>query len=145
MLKYGGVYFDLDVELHKPFHELLNVGDCFLIDYTDQADYFTHRGWDLILELFFLAAKPENPFMHRVVQCLKNSRNRDYSHAEDIIMEVMLRSGPGFLTNIYRSHGGQYDNIVILKNLIKNPKKSIPGEYVGMHRGDVTWCTDFES
>jgi len=83
--------------------------------------------------------------MHRVVQCLKNSRNRDYSHAEDIIMEVMLRSGPGFLTNIYRSHGGQYDNIVILKNLIKNPKKSIPGEYVGMHRGDVTWCTDFES
>jgi mannosyltransferase OCH1-like enzyme len=147
---YGGFYFDMDVEPHKPLDEdILNHSAIFPVDeYANAVDCQNPRmnsyclvGQNFLLGQYAFGATAKHPFMKSLVD--KITRNLEtYIRTAKQIKEVDKNSvhyfvykttGPDFVTDCYV----QYPNKEQLY-ILSNGKRQVFGDYA-THKYAGTW------
>jgi mannosyltransferase OCH1-like enzyme len=147
---YGGFYFDLDVEPHKPLDEyILNHSAVFPVDeYANSTDcknprmnLFCSMGQKFLLGQYAFGATANHPFMkllvdtikHNLEEYIKSSIKINNSSKDNIHYFVYKTTGPDFVTDCYV----RYPN----KNqlyILSNGKRQVFGDYA-THKYIGTW------
>jgi mannosyltransferase OCH1-like enzyme len=138
---YGGFYFDLDVEPHKPLDEsILNHSAVFPVDeYANSTDcknprmnLFCSVGQNFLLGQYAFGATAKHPFMKLLVDTIRHNLNEyikvaiKYNNAsKDVVHHFVYKTtGPDFVTDCYI----RYPN----KNqlyILSNGKRQVFGDY----------------
>ena len=138
---YGGFYFDLDVEPHKPLDDnILNHSAVFPIDeYASAVDCQNSRmksfclvGQNFLLGQYAFGAVAKHPFMKILVDKIREnlenyiavSKKFNNTMRDDVHYFVYKTTGPDFVTDCYV----QYEN----KNelyILSNGKRQVFGDY----------------
>jgi len=138
---YGGFYFDMDVEPHKPLDEkILNHSAVFPVDeYANALDCKHPRmnsycivGQNFLLGQYAFGATAKHPFMKILADKIKDNLNKYIRVAGNISERdkdavhyyVYKTTGPDFVTDCYV----QYDNKEQLY-ILSNGKRQVFGEY----------------
>lgn len=138
---YGGFYFDMDVELHKPLDEnITNHSAIFPIDeYANSLDCQKPRmssycslGQNFLLGQYAFGATSKHPFMKLLVDRIHRKIDKyiqiasqiDEKNKNDVHYFVYKTTGPDFVTECYL----KYEN----KNqlyILSNGKRQVFGDY----------------
>jgi hypothetical protein len=119
---YGGIYLDMDVNVLKPFDEILDNGCVFPIDeiiYDNECDsdrykHFCSGSINFLLGQYAFAAEPKNKFVKLLVDTINN--NIDIyisSYVANSDSYVFETTGPDTVTKLYMNYPDK-DNIKIL-------------------------------
>ena len=138
---YGGFYFDMDIELHKPLDEnVTNHSAIFPIDeYANSLECQKPRmtsycsvGQNFLLGQYAFGATAKHPFMKLLVDRIHNKLNKYIKIAEqintnnktDVHYFVYKTTGPDFVTECYLKYE-QKNQLYILSN----GKRQVFGDY----------------
>ena len=100
LYKFGGMYMDMDITVHRKFDHLLCEDKCYLFPFKHR-DYFKHRGWDQIISNCMLATPPEHPFIDKAIVHLASGMINRTVRSDDELIDVFAKTGPIFLTKLY--------------------------------------------
>jgi inositol phosphorylceramide mannosyltransferase catalytic subunit len=95
LLKYGGVYVDLDFECLKPVDSLLADEQCVLS--LEPKEHCMYHNLPYIISNAFMAAIPQHPFFNQIVKELV-FYSPNASAINDFVLET---TGPFMLSRIY--------------------------------------------
>lgn len=147
---YGGFYFDLDVEPHRPLdNALLNHSAVFPVDeYADENDCNNIRmqslcknGQNFLLGQYAFGCVPKHPFMkmlvdeiHQNVEKYASSYTRIKSKNRNSMHHFVFKTtGPDFVTDCYVKYADK-QHIYILSN----GRRQVFGDYA-THNYVGTW------
>ena len=110
---YGGFYLDLDMNVLRPFDELLNYSCVFPVDeyihtvYCQHSRYkpFCSVGQNFLLGQYAFAASPKHPFIKELIDRIHGNINK-YIKTVDFGSEdyIYKTTGPDFVTEVYTTY-----------------------------------------
>jgi mannosyltransferase OCH1-like enzyme len=107
LLKYGGVFVDLDFRCMKNVEPIIDSGNCFFGLECDK--HCKHNNKEKIICNAFMACAPNSDFMNEVCESLMENKIDELNNLPSWL-QVLEITGPFKLTNIY--DGSQYKNQV---------------------------------
>ena len=154
--KYGGFYFDIDVEIIKPLDELLDNNLIFPVEFSRDALenihsnipkklYSSYTIIDDNIGQYGFASEPNNDFLmfyisnienHRIpIEYILNDNKYDILSGEQKQEYVCCTTGPRLLTLIYYEYNNK-SKVTLLRN--SNNKQMHFGDY-GIHHCYQSW------
>ena len=147
---YGGFYFDMDVEPHKPLDdEILNHSAVFPVDeYANKMDCQNPRmksycsvGQNFLLGQYAFGTTAKHPFMKLMVDKIQQNlddyikvANQINKHDPNLVHYFVYKTtGPDFVTDCYV----QYQNKEQL-HILSNGKRQVFGDYAS-HKYVGAW------
>lgn len=98
LLKFGGVYADLDYECLEPLDWLLGNKSCCLgLEPTEHSRIFNKS---FLVGNAFMAVVPQHPFFEAIINEISNN----HSNYKDKFNYVLETTGPIMLSNLYESY-----------------------------------------
>ena len=111
LLKFGGVYIDIDYESLKPIEPILeNQVLCFGLEPKKYSDF--HKA-EYFLGNAFIASVPEHEFLNQLVKHISDSLENITIPKENKYYYVMNSTGPLLLNNLYQSYPSR-QNITLI-------------------------------
>ena len=103
LLKYGGLYVDLDFECFRNIESLLSEHKCVIG--KEPKEHCDIHDKNLILSNAFMASEPDNSFINAIVNEFYKPINVT-NHANNMVLES---TGPFMLTRVYNSFRNKCD------------------------------------
>jgi mannosyltransferase OCH1-like enzyme len=142
LYEYGGIYTDMDVFCYKNFYTLLQKECCIVGDVKDRS-----------LSNFLICSTPKHKFLDACIKTiLLNSNTRkknnkiafkdDKNNKSDFVLNTINLTGPGLITNVYRSNFySEYINTIeILNNsLYDGDILNVCDDQITLHLYTSTW------
>lgn len=139
--KYGGIYFDVDVELICPIHHIVNAGSFMGIEQSFATNGIQPKAPIGVNPGLGMGAYPEHPILHEI---LDKYQNLDFSVNGDTVVT--------FTTDTLRAHGLKNENkLQTVEDINIYPTqyfcpidsttglKSITENTVSIHHYDCSW------
>lgn len=101
LLKYGGVYIDLDFECLKPIDALLADEQCVLC--LEPREHCRYHNLPYIISNAFMATTPRHPFFNNIIKELVFYRSNS-SSINDFVLQT---TGPFVLNRVYERFSDQ--------------------------------------
>ena len=114
LLKFGGVYADLDYECLEPLDWLLGNKSCCLGLDPVEHSYLFNKPY--IISNAFMAVMPQHPFFKSIISEINNN----HSNAQDKFNYVLETTGPYMLSNLYESYLNK-DQIWLIPSELTSP------------------------
>jgi len=93
MHHYGGIYIDQDIQMYKPFDDLL-------MDYFLASMIFVFSGHSkTTISNYFMASKKGHPFWDYCIKGLAKSQRNNFFHRKQSYFGVFFVCGPFYLNN----------------------------------------------
>ena len=107
VLRYGGLYGDIDTECRVPIESLISPGDAMVVGYeaefpTWEIAWNRHYARKRQVEQWFFAAAPGHPVLRRVCDWIADHYDAPLSDSED--RDTLERTGPGVWTDMVLRH-----------------------------------------
>lgn len=135
---YGGIYLDLDMDIHSSFKSLDKTKCIFPIEIKE-----TKETNNILIGNYAFYAPPRHPFLKHIIDCIMNPiPDDDIKIAQDNHTDpkehvyVYLTTGPELVTRAYWSYPDR-ENIILLEPSDKF-KNDCFGDY-GEHRYYGSW------
>ena len=129
VLRYGGVYVDMDIECRRPFDDVIGPRDLLVAGWEMGFSSFeraARSGYARQMQIlqWTFAAAPGHPALSRIVDLITRGDDaRDDLIAEEPHRDILNRTGPGVFTDSILRHALPNANDVVAKTW---PVKILP-------------------
>lgn len=107
LLKYGGVFVDLDFECRQNIESIIQSGDC--VFGREPMEHCSWHSKQMIISNAFMACVPANRFMQRLCSELEHSS----FISENINIRVLETTGPFMLSRLYQQYDRQNEVTIL--------------------------------
>jgi inositol phosphorylceramide mannosyltransferase catalytic subunit len=112
LLKYGGVFVDLDFECRQNIQSIINSSDC--VFGIEPQEHCSWHDKDMIISNAFMAAVPGSPFIRRLCTELETSS----FVTDNPNIRVLETTGPFMLSRIYKQYDRQHEVTILPAELL---------------------------